>query len=214
MKQKDEQKELEKLLNNAAEAVDKNVPGSGEVPELESEPGFEIDYDKIQKKCNKQAKTLLKNATGFMLGDELVKTNSYIQSKLKTDIISLGGMLYQVEVLLTMQRALTEEIRHGDTQPRMFEVFSGLSKIISENNKQLLQTVEAIKMTYLDLKDNILTMNDERPLGLEGGLVKTEEGTLSLGSRELIKNSVERKRLKLTEKTDDPDAFEDVEEIK
>jgi len=194
MKAKDELKDLERMLDTAQDAVDNNVPTEGELPELHAEPSFEIDYDKIQKKSNKQAKVMLKAATGLMIGDALVKDNPYIQSKLKTDILSLGGMLYQVELLITMQKALTEEIRHGSMQARMFEVFSGLAKTISENNKQLLQTVEAIKLTYLDLKDNILAMTDERPIGIAGGVQRTESGVISLGSRDMISQSNERKK--------------------
>jgi len=207
MKQKDELKELERMLDTAADAADGNVPAAGALPELHAEPAFDIDYDKIQKKCNKQAKILLKNATGLVLGSELVKNNLYIHSKMDNDILALGGMLYQVEVLIIMQKALMEEIRHGAMAARMFEVFSGLAKTISENNKQLLQTVEAIKITYLDLKDNIMNNND-MPIGIEGGVSRDDQGIISLGSRDLIEQAQARKKKRLDEKN-----ITDIEEI-
>lgn len=213
MKQKDQQQELERMLDTAVNAVDGNVPTSGELPELHQEPAFEIDYDKIQKKCNKQAKVLLKQSTGLMIGDELVKANPYIQAKLKTDILSLGGMLYQVELLITMQRALSEEMRHGALAARMFEVFSGLSKTISENNKQLLQTVEAIKLTYLDLKDNIINNNQDTKLGIAQGVQETEQGVISLGSRDIINQATERKKERARKNKQDNDNIQDAEEV-
>jgi len=212
MKQKEELEELKRMLDTAENAVDGNVPTSGELPELHSEPAFEIDYSKIQKKCNKQAKTLLKNATGLVLGDELVKTNPYIQSKLKTDILSLGGMLYQVELLTTMQQALTEEMRHGAMAARMFEVFTGLSKTISENNKQLLQTVEAIKITYLDLKDNIMQLS-ETPTGISPGVSRTDQGIIALGSRDLITQANDRKKERLKAAHGNNIEIQDIQDI-
>ena len=38
---------------------------------------------------------------------------------------------------------------------RMFEVFAGMSKTIGELNKQLIQTVEAIKETYKTFKNDV-----------------------------------------------------------
>jgi len=214
MKLKDQQKEFESMLDTAQASVEGNVPTAGELPELHAEPAFDIDYDKIQKKCDKQAKIMLKAATGFMIGDDLVKGNAYIHSKLKTDITVLGGMLYQTELLLTMQRALSEEMRHGALAARMWEVFSGLAKTISENNKQLLQTVEAIKLTYLDLKDNIISTQDLQ-LGINSGIQQTEQGTISLGSRDLINQATERKKLRAKNNIDsNNEDIQDAEEVK
>lgn len=204
MKAKDEMKTLERMLDAADETISGNVPQPGALPELHSEPGFDIDYDKLQRKCNNQAKKMLKNATGLMIGDEHVKNNPYIQDKLKTDIISLGGMLYQVELMITMQRALSEEIRHGATSARMFEVFGTLGKTISENNKQLLQTVEAIKLTYQDLSDNVLNITDEGPKQIgDGGLTRNDNGIISMGTKDLIQQAQELKRKKRLQDAED-----------
>lgn len=212
MKAKDEAKQLEKMLDMADNAIEGNVP-QGDLPELHAEPIFEIEYDKITKKCNKQARTMLRNATGMMIGENLVKNNPYLQDKLKTDTISLGGMLYQVELMITMQRALAEEIRHGATSARMFEVFGTLGKTISENNKQLLQTVEAIKLTYLEIKDNIQMAGGDMQSSLgESGVKKTEQGTITMGSRDIIQQANERKKAKLIAKNKDA-SISDAEEV-
>jgi len=194
MKARDQQDTLEGMIAGAEQAIDGNVPRPGENLELSSEPVFDIDYDKLTKDTNKQAKKLLKNATGLMLGDEVVKNNPYMKDKINTDVISLGGMLYQMECTKIMQKALMEEVRHGATHNRMFEVFGGLSKIISENNKQLLQTVEAIKTTYLDLRENIAQMNDQKQIG--SGIVENNKGFITTGTRELIEESKKTRLLK------------------
>lgn len=209
MKQKEQLKELENMLNASAGNVENNVPGQGDIPELASEPGFEIDYDKLERKCNKQATTMLKNATGFMIGDELIKDNAYLKDKLKTDVISLGGMLYQLELMKTMQKSLSEEVRHGATSARMYEVFGQLSKAIAENNKQLLQTVEALKVTYLDIKENIIQFKESTQLALGNGTSHTADdgSTVSMSTRDLIEKANERKKKRLQAKED----IEDIE---
>ena len=208
MKIKDEKKALEKMIEAADDVIEGNIPKPGDTPELQGGPMFEIDYDQLEKDCNKKAKKLIKNATGFVLTDEFVKENPYLKNKMDIDIISLSGMLYQMELTKIMQKALTEEVRHGAMHPRMFEVFSGLAKTISENNKQLLQTVEAIKTTYLDIKDNARQNSDDIKAIGDGGVMRNEKGIIALGTKDLIKQT---KQLKAAQKNNED--IEDVEEI-
>lgn len=192
MKAKDERKELEKMLETSSANIG-NEPQ--DAPELQSEPMFDLDYDKLQKDCQRKAKHMISNATGLMLTDEVVKNNPYLKSKMQVDVISLSGMLYQLSINETAQKALLEEIRSGAMHPRMFEVFGQLSKTVGELNKQLLQTVEAIKMTYRDLRDDIRERNNDQ-LQLGEGITKNSKGLLTIGTKELIK---ETKRLKMEE---------------
>ncbi len=198
MNAKEERERLDRMISEGQDvALSGNVPTPGEIPELIQAPTFEIDYDLVQKNCDKRAKKLLKNATGLFIGDEMVKGNPYLRDKLKTDIDILGGMLYQMEVKKVMQRDLMEEVRHGNKAARMYEVFGSLGKVISEDNKQVLQTVEAIKETYISLKMNIEDRNDEMKQ-LAGG-DKEDDKLLSMGSRGMI-NSAKKEKLRLMEK--------------
>jgi len=205
MKIKDEREELEKIINTSSNNIG-NQPKSNDIPELNQTPSFEINFEELQKECEKKAKKMIHNATGLMLSDEIIKQNPYLKSKMQIDIISLQGMLYQLSVNETMQKALMEEIRSGAMHPRMFEVFGQLSKTISDLNKQTLQTVEAIKSTYRDLKNDIKEKNQEMLIIGESGLTKNSQGILTLGTKELIK---ETKKLKMQANN-----IEDVEEIK
>lgn len=192
MKLKEERDELEKMINNSSEKIGKELTPK-DAPELAMEPAFTIDFEQLQRDCEKRAKKMIHNATGFMFSDEVVKDNSYLKNKMQVDIISLAGMLYQLSVNETMQKALMEEVRSGAMHPRMFEVFGQLSKTIGDLNKQLLQTVEAIKITYRDLKQDIREKNQDMAALGTGGLVKNEKGILALGTKELIR---ETKKLK------------------
>ena len=189
MKIKDEREELEKMINQSSE----NIGNTPDAPELKMDPAFDMDFKKLQTACDKKAKKMIANATGFMLSDQLVKDNPYFRNKMEVDVISLAGMLYQLEASKTMQSALMEETRAGALHPRMFEVFGQLTKIISELNKQLLQTVEAIKITYRDLKNDIREKNQDMASLSEGHFMKNDKGIIALGTKELIK---ETKKLK------------------
>ena len=192
MKIKEERKELEKIIDQSSNKIG-NEPSPTDTPELTMEPAFDIDFNKLQKDCDTKAKKMIRNATGFMLSDLLVKENPYFKNKMQVDVISLAGMLYQLEVNKTMQTTLMEEVRAGAMHPRMFEVFGQLSKTIGDLNKQLLQTVEAIKITYRDLKADIREKNQDLAAIGEGYLTKNDKGIIALGTKELIK---ETKKLK------------------
>ena len=207
MKISQEREALEKMINQSPESIDKNSPTN--TPELAMEPAFDIDFNKLQKNCDQRARKRIHNVTGFLLSDELVKENPYLRNKMQVDVISLGGMLYQLEVNKTMQTTLMEEVRAGALHPRMFEVFGQLSKTIGELNKQLLQTVEAIKITYRDLKEDIREKNQDLA-ALGEGLIKNERGIIAFGTKELIK---ETKKLKAAQNNKNKN-IQDIEIIK
>ena len=146
MKIKDEREELEKMINQSSEKIG-NDPK--DIPEMGMEPAFDTDFDKVQKECTRKARKMIGHATGFMLSDELVKDNPYLRNKMDVDVISLAGMLYQLEVSKTMQTALMEEARAGALHPRMFEVFGSLTKTdkgtISLGTKELINQTKRLK---------------------------------------------------------------------
>ena len=78
MKIKDERAELEKMINESTETIGKEAD---DTPELQMDPTFDIDFNKLQKECDKKAKKLVHNATGFMLTDMVVKENPYLKNK-------------------------------------------------------------------------------------------------------------------------------------
>jgi hypothetical protein len=145
-----------------------------------------------------------------MLTDDTVKNNPYLKNKMQVDVLSLSGMLYQLKVNEMMQETLMEEVRSGATHNRNFEVFGQLSKTIGDLNKQLLQTVEAIKSTYKDIRFDVKEKENElRAIGPgQNGMVRNDRGIVALGTKELIK---ETKKLK---SISNGQVIEDIQEIK
>lgn len=213
MNAKEEKDVLQKMVDAADNRLDKNVvPSVENTPELMMEPRFTMDFTKLRKKCDTEAKKMIKNATGFMLTSDTVKDNPYLKNKMQVDVVSLSGMLYQLKVNEMMQETLMEEVRGGATHNRNFEVFGQLSKTIGDLNKQLLQTVEAIKSTYKDIKFDVKEKENElRAIGPgQNGMVRNDRGIVSLGTKELIK---ETKKLKFQNEQAIQD-IQPVEEVK
>lgn len=208
MKVKDEREVLEKMINDSATSIGQE-PKLNDTPELSNGPTFTVNFEDLQKECEKKAGKMIHSATGFMFSDEIVKENSYLRNKIKVDILSLAGMIYQLSINETMQKALMEEVRSGAMHPRNFEVFSQITKNIADLNKQTLQTVEAIKMTYKDLKNDIREAAQDMAAIGTGGFTKNENGIIAMGTKELIKETKKLKMKQLEENN-----IQDAEEIK
>lgn len=190
MKTKDEREKLEKLIDSAPEKITDEVPIPGNIPEeLKTQSVMGLDFKELRKECTDEARIILNDSIGFILNDDMITGNRYLKNKLEVDILTLSGMLYQLRVNEAMQQAMMEEVDRGFMHPRMFEVFSGLSKTIADINKQLLQTVEALKLTYKDVKSDMREKETEAlgPSRDHSGMItQGDGGVVSLGTKELI----------------------------
>jgi len=193
MKIKEEREQLQQMLNNSPKEIKKNVPdNTEEIPGLIAEPIMDIDFAEIKGKCETEAKLMIINSVKFILSEDMIKDNEYLQNKIEVDALSLSGIIYQLRINEIMQKALVEQVNLGMINPRMWEVFGQLSKIIGELNKQLIQTVEAIQSTYKVIKDNIKEKRTEA-LGPQShgpaGMITAHDGSVvTRGTKELINN--------------------------
>lgn len=190
MKTKDERKELENLIKNSPDNIDGHVPEPGkDIPELQPEPIMNVDFDELKNRCEVEARIMITNAIAFILPADMIENNEYLQNKLEVDVISLAGMIYQLRTNEVMQKALIDQVNAGAVNPRMFEVFGNLSKIIGDLNKQLLQTTEAIKETYKTFKADVREQRTEAlgPQQNVSGMITTGDGgVVTRGTKELI----------------------------
>jgi len=192
MKTKDEREKLEKLIDSSPEKITDEVPIPGNIPEeLQTQSIMGLDFKELREECTDEARIMLNDSIGFILSEEMIEGNMYLKNKLEVDILSLSGMLYQLRVNEAMQKAMMEEVDRGFMHPRMFEVFGQLSKTISEINKQVLQTVEALKVTYKDVKSDIREKETDAlgPKRENNGMItQGDGGIVSHGTKELINN--------------------------
>lgn len=194
MKLKEEREELKKMLDNAPKEINANVPDKvDDIPGLRAEPVTDVDFQELRSKCEEEAEIMLKNAIKFIIPEDMIDSE-YLRNKLKVDTLSLAGMIYQLRTNEVMQKALIDQVNLGMVNARMFEVFAGMSKTIGELNKQLIQTVEAIKETYKTFKNDVKEQRTEAlgPSAGPAGMITTGDGgVVTRGTKELI-NSVKR----------------------
>jgi hypothetical protein len=200
MKAKDERISLEKILDKSPATISKNVAIPGEnTPELQNQPIMDIDFNELKIKCDNEAKAMILNSVSFSLPKDMIENNEYLKNKIEVDALSLSGMIYQLRCNEAVQKALMDQINLGITHPRIFEVFSGMSKTIGDLNKQLLQTVEAIQSTYKGIKENIKEQRTEAlgpSLGNNGMLTAGDGSVITRGTKELINRVKEVKNQK------------------
>ncbi len=190
MKAKDEREELRKLLDKSPDEIKDNVPTNAEnIPGLKAEPVTDVDFNELREKCEQEAEIMLKNAIKFIIPEDMIESNEYLENKLKVDIISLSGMIYQLRTNEVMQKALIDQVNLGMVNARMFEVFTGRSKAIGELNKQLIQTVEALKETYKSFREDVKEKRTEAlgpQAGPKGMITTGDGGVITRGTKELI----------------------------
>lgn len=192
MKIKDEREKLEKLIEAAPDKISEDVPTPGNIPEeLQTQSVMGLDFKELRTKCEDESRIMLQHAIGFILSEDMIEGNEYLKNKLEVDIMTLSGMVYQLRVNEAMQKAMMEEVDRGFMHPRMFEVFGQLSKTIADINKQVVQTVEALKVTYKDMKSDIREKQTEalgpRQNSIGSGMIEHGDGgVVSMGTKELI----------------------------
>jgi hypothetical protein len=190
MKLKDERVTLEKMLDKSPEKINSNVPNEKEeIPGLQAEPVTTVNFDELKLKCEVDARIMITNAISFIIPEDMIENNQYLQNKLEVDVISLASMIYQLRTNEVMQKALIDQINLGMVNARMFEVFAGMSKTVGELNKQLIQTVEAIKETYKTFREDVKEKRTEAlgPGTQVNGMLTTGDGSVvTRGTKELI----------------------------
>ena len=124
--------------------------------------------------------------------------DEYIQDKIEQDIETLTELYMQAKLNSVMQRANVEMTARGNYTARNTEVFGQLTDKMQSINKQIFDTEQRIRKTYLDLKYEIRDKQGEDfalgvnannsnnmiggPTG-DGGLLVTSTKDLIAGAR-------------------------------
>ena len=220
---KSDRKDFEMLLNGIAPVVD-NIPSNTAVTgtpvadtsasDFTTVKQFEFDYEGTKKILRKKARKTLNNIVKHIIPDEMLE-DEYIKDKMEQDIDTLSGLYYQLELNNVMQRSIVENVSRGNTMPRMYEVFTGMTDRMEAINKQIVSTEQQIRRTYLDLKieirerENENIAKDSQQKRLENG------GTGSLivsSSKQLVEMAKERHKQQMLAKMNETKEAEYQEE--
>ena len=112
---------------------------------------FEFDYDGTRKGLRKKARKTVLNIVKHIVPTDIIEED-YIQDKIEQDIETITALYMQVETNTVMQRSLMDSIAKGNCAPRMYEVFGQMTDKIQSINKQIVDTEQRLRKTYLDLK--------------------------------------------------------------
>lgn len=135
--------------------------------QLMNEPLFVFDYDAERKGIRKKCRKTIMGIVKHVIPDNMVD-DEYIQDKIEQDIETITELYMQVKLNTVMQRAHVEMTARGGYTARNSEVFGQLTDKIQSINKQIFDTEQRIRKTYLDLKYEIRDKQGE-DFALNGG---------------------------------------------
>jgi len=147
--------------------------------QLMNEPLFVFDYDAERKGIRKKCRKTIMGIVKHVIPDNMVD-DEYIQDKIEQDIETITELYMQVKLNTVMQRAHVEMTARGGYTARNSEVFGQLTDKIQSINKQIFDTEQRIRKTYLDLKYEIRDKQGE-DFALNGGNSQTPQLTNGTG---------------------------------
>ena len=161
MKAKDESKELQDLINMSGLSFDQAKTIIDKNPEeLNPEPIFEIDYKKEKKKYKKKARRDVINLVKSIVPNDVIES-PIIQNKIEQDTGQLANLYWQQEMIEAVLEANMDSIGKGNLAPRMFEVFTQISKNHSDIAKQITDFQVMMRKNYNEMKWDIRAKIDD-----------------------------------------------------
>ena len=176
-----------------ATSVVDNAPAA----QMMNEPLFTFDYEAERKGIRKKCRKTILGIVNHVIPPNMIE-DEYIQDKIEQDIETLTELYMQAKLNSVMQRANVEMTARGNYTARNTEVFGQLTDKMQSINKQIFDTEQRIRKTYLDLKYEIrdkqgedfalgVNVNNSNnmiggPTG-DGGLLVTSTKDLIAGAR-------------------------------
>ena len=144
---------------------------------------------------------------------EKYQKNPVIQDKIEQDTEQLAQLFYQQQTNNTMMKAAMDVVSKGDTQPRMFEVYTKLMTSSSELSKQITELLNQFRKYYIDTYLDLRNKEDEeevakeimiankKNLAITNNIIYEEEsGTRFTSTKDLVENLHENKKEKFRKK--------------
>lgn len=116
---------------------------------LETQPVFEMNYKSTKKQCIKKAKDQLTVIVKEVV-PEVLQDSKMIQDKISQDADWLGALYYEYEKADKVIQALMETIGRGETQARLFEVFTKMSESQQKLSSKITETQNQMRKYYID----------------------------------------------------------------
>ena len=141
----------------------------------------------VRKKARKSVMNIVKH----IIPDDIIDED-YIQDKLEQDIETLTALYMQLELNTIMQRSQVDLVCSGNTMPRMYEVFGQMTDKIQSINKQIIDTEQRIRKTYVDLKFEVRDKQSEEFGAVGAAAIENPSGVMITSTRDLIAGARKR----------------------
>jgi hypothetical protein len=169
---------------------------------LNPEPVFEINYKSTQKQCVKKAKQQLQIIVKEVV-PSLLQNSAMIVDKINQDAEQLGQLYYQAVCSDKVLQALMETIARGETQARLFEVYSKLSAQQESLASKITETQNQMRKYFIDTYLDLQQKDDQDDMLSAGKVTAAIEapqddvsfkGNTIVGTENTIKLIAERKK--------------------
>ena len=156
-----------------------------------------FDYDGIKKGLRKKARKTILGIVKHIIPNDIID-EEYVQDKIEQDIETLADLYMQKENNVVMQRSIMEQVNAGNAMPRNYEVFGQLTDKIQSINKQIFDTEQRMRKTYVDLKYEIRDkISEDFSTGLPGNSsntpkIENQSGMVVTSTRNLIAGARQR----------------------
>jgi len=137
-------------IDSSQQSIVDNPPAA----QVMQEPLFTFDYEAERKGIRKKCRKTILGIVNHVIPKDMIE-DEYVQDKIEQDIETLTELYMQVRLNTVMQRANVEMTARGNYTARSTEVFGQLTDKIQSINKQIFDTEQRIRKTYLDLKYEI-----------------------------------------------------------
>lgn len=180
--------DLERMINNTPDVVktitEPIIPQSNELTKL---------FDDTYRIANNKARIIVKSLAAFYLDTDHLE-EEYVKSKIKQDVLNFSSYMYSIEQNREMMNEIMREIKTGNSNARMFEVYSSLQKanlMLIKDKKQYQQIMEA---EYERFRDTVIQVTN-RIEGVNGKTIEIDYNedveNVFRGSKNLISNLLE-----------------------
>ena len=151
---------------------------------------FMFNSEQVRKGLRKKARKTILGVVKHIIPSNLID-DEYVQDKIEQDIETLTALYLQLDTNTTMQQSIVEMVGAGNAVPRMYEVFGQLTDKIQSINKQIFDTEQRIRKTYVDLKYEIRDKQSEdfacgATLTGSGNAIEAQQGLVVTSTRNLI----------------------------
>lgn len=121
---------------------------------------FKVQFEKDEEEVNKQAKDLLLSIAKLYFDKKIIDSNEYIKHKMTIEAKGVASTLFQLKTARMAIYKLTEEIYTGNTSPRMFEVLTGLQRIVLDISKFQHEYLGSLAESMKTIRNDI-ALNEE-----------------------------------------------------